>query len=224
MSPILELLASEQRSFPALNNDIDTSATLLLRLRDKADQASWNEFVEIYTPLLFAYCQKRAIAPQDSADIVQNVFLSVSKALKTFQYDPAKGRFKAWLFTVLRNAINGHFRKASRTPDTTSEPFLLEQAQDEDLEMDWDRDYRLRLLRWAMDKIEPEFTPRSWSIFYKTAIEDQSPDQVAQELGMNKNAVTVQKYRVVQRLRQKLQSIDAARWEEDLVAEKGAQG
>ena len=202
-----------------MENEIDTRATLLLKLRNRSDQASWNEFVEIYTPLLFAYCQKRALQNSDSADIVQNVFLSVTKALQTFEYNPEKGRFKAWLFTVLRNAINSHYRKQNRTPAPASDSFVLEKLEatpsEEEQEV-WERDYQLRLLHWAMEKIEPEFSPRSWQIFQRAAIDEHSPEDIAQDLGMTKNAVSVQKFRVMQRLRQKLQSIDASKWEEEL--------
>lgn len=203
-----------------MSDEIDTNATLLLRLRDQSDQASWSEFVEIYTPLLFAYCQKRALKSQDSTDIVQTVFLSVSKAIQSFEYDPQKGRFKAWLFTILRNAINSHFRKQKRVPTAASDDFSFEQLEatpSQDEQKNWEQDYQIRLLHWAMGKIEPEFSPRSWNIFQQTAIQEKPPEEVAAELGMTKNAVTVQKFRVVQRLRQKLQSIDAAHWEEELI-------
>ena len=208
---------------PFLPEELDTNATLLLRLRDQSDQTSWAEFVEIYTPLLFAYCQKRGLQSQDSADIIQNVFLSVTKAIQTFDYDPEKGRFKAWLFTILRHAISAHFRKQKRLPSTTSDNFSLEQLKitpSPEEEKDWNQDYQVQLLRWAMEKIKPEFSPRSWTIFYQTAIEERSPEVVASQLDMTKNAVNVQKFRVVQRLRQKLQSIDAAHWETELSQKK----
>lgn len=199
----------------------NTRATLLIRLRDKTDEASWGEFVEIYTPLLYAYCQKREIKPADIADIVQNVFRSISLAIKGFEYDPTKGRFKAWLFTVLRNAISTHYRKAGRAPVTTRETLLVEriEASPDGAEVaDWERDYQLRLLNWGMEKVKTEVSERSWKIFTETALKERSPEEVAVELEMNKNAVTVTKYRVVQKLRQKLHSIDAERWEAEMIS------
>ncbi len=211
------LPATSQR---VLRDELNTRATLLLRLRDRSDQDSWAEFVEIYTPLLYAYCQKREINSTETADIVQDVFRSISLAIQGFDYDPSKGRFKAWLFTVLRNAVSTHFRKASRAPMTSSETQLIErlEADPEHSEAhDWDRDYQVRLLHWAMEKIQPEFSEQAWTIFTETALKERAPQEVAEELGMQKNAVTVAKYRVMQRLRRKLESIDAERWEQDLV-------
>ena len=158
--------------------------------------------MEIYAPLLFAYCQKRTLKSQDSSEIVQNVFLSVAKAIQTFEYDPEKGRFKAWLFTILRNAISAHFRTQKRIPIASSDHFSLEQLEatpSQEEQIDWDQDYQIRLLHWAMGKIEDEFSPRSWNIFQQTAIQERAPEEVAKDFGMTKNAVTVQKFRVVQR-------------------------
>ncbi len=204
-----------------MRDELNTRATLLLRLRNRSDQESWAEFVEIYTPLLYAYCQKREINTTETADIVQEVFRSISMAIQGFDYDPTKGRFKAWLFTVLRNAISAHFRKASRAPMTSTKTQLIERLEaepDGEETHNWDRDYQVRLLHWALDKIKPEFSEQAWTIFTETALKERAPEEVANDLGMKKNAVTVTKYRVMQRLRRKLESIDAERWEQDLIA------
>ena len=49
----------------------------------------------------------------------------------------------------------------------------------------------------------------------ETALKDRSVNEVAEELATKPNTIAVQKYRVVQRLRQILQSVDAERWEDD---------
>ena len=198
----------------------NTRITLLHRLRDSDDDSSWAEFVEIYTPLLFAYCRKREIKSQDTADIVQDVFRSVSRAMQGFRYDPDKGRFRAWLFTVLRNTIINHFHKAKRVPVTSRETQLISrlEAHEQDEATDWDHDYRLRLLNWAMEKIRSEFSERNWSIFTETALNERSPEEVAQEFGMKQNTVAVAKYRVMQRIRQLVQTVDPERWEQEMVA------
>lgn len=197
-----------------------TRQTLLLRLRDQADQESWGEFADIYTPLLYAYCQKRELRHADIADIVQEVMRSVSLALAKSQYDPARGKFKAWLFTTVRNAISSHFRKQSRRPLTVAETGLLDSmaaSPSQAEEADWERDYQRQLLAWGVDQIRPEFAARIWRAFEATALEDLDPGDVAAELGMSKKAVAVAKYRVLKRLREKMCSIDADRWEQEMV-------
>lgn len=171
--------------------------------------------MEIYTPLLRAYCQKRSIDAHQTADIVQDVFRSIVLAMKGFDYDPARGAFRAWLFTVVRNAISSHFRKANRMPLGAHQTQIIQQLEDENSLTDWNRDYQLRLLNWALAKIKPEFSERAWMIFNETAMKERPVNEVADELEMRANTVAVQKYRVVQRLRQVMQSVDAERWEDD---------
>jgi RNA polymerase sigma-70 factor (ECF subfamily) len=198
-----------------------TRHTLLLRLRDPGDDASWREFAEIYTPLLYHYCQKREIKPHDAADIVQEVMRSVSLAMKGFEYDPRKGKFKGWLFTAVRNAIGSHFRKMARRPVTASETHMLqrlEEVPDETEVQDWEKEYHRELLTWSLEKIKPEFAERIWAAFEQTALFDKSPQEVADAIGMSKNAVNLAKFRVVKRLREKMQTIDAEHWEEDVIA------
>ncbi|GHC65767.1 RNA polymerase sigma factor [Roseibacillus persicicus] len=200
-------------------DEIRTRQTLLLRLRSPEDRDSWAEFTEIYTPLLYGYCQKRSISHADTADIVQDVMRSVSLAMANFEYDPARGKFKGWLFTAVRHAVGKHFRKSSRRPLSIAEISVL-QAMDERVdtshEEEWETDYQRQLLAWALEKIQPEFNPRIWQVFEATALLDKPPEEVASEFGMSKNAVAVAKSRVLQRLREKVTSVDAEQWEQDL--------
>jgi len=198
-----------------------TRQTLLIRLRDSADDESWAEFAEIYTPLMYGYCQKRELRREDSADIVQEVMRSVSLALKGFQYDPEKGKFKGWLFTSLRNAIGNHFRKQSKRPITAAETRMVEMIEntpDPRETDDWERDYQRQLLAWAIEKIKPEFSERIWIAFEETAIKGRTVDEVAAKLDMTAGALAVAKHRVTKRLKEKAESIDAGRWEEEMIA------
>lgn len=199
---------------------LPTRQTLLIRLRDAGDERAWEEFVEIYTPLVFRYCRKRELSEPDVADVVQEVMRSVSLAMRNFSYDPEKGRFKAWLFTATRHAVSRHWRKQQQQPPRVAGTGILNRIEDPagETELDeWERDYRRRLLTWAMEKVKPEFAERIWRAFAMTALEDKSPEEAAAETGMTKNAVNIAKFRVVRRLREKAGSVDDGEWERDLM-------
>ncbi|MGJ8726423.1 MAG: RNA polymerase sigma factor [Roseibacillus sp.] len=201
-------------------DELRTRETLLLRLRRPEDQESWAEFTEIYTPLLYGYCQKREISHADTADIIQDVMRSVSIAMEKFEYDPARGKFKGWLFTAVRHAVGKHFRKASRRPLSIAETAMLQSLDervDNSQEEEWETDYQRQLLSWAVEKVKPEFNPRIWQAFEATALNERPPDEVAAEMGMTKNAIAVAKSRVLQRLREKVQSVDAEQWEQEMI-------
>ena len=51
-----------------------TRSTLLMRVRDPADAEAWGAFAALYEPLLTAYLQHQGLGPEDTGDVVQEVF------------------------------------------------------------------------------------------------------------------------------------------------------
>ncbi len=83
-----------------------TSATLLLRVRDSEDAAAWAQFEGRYRELLLRFCRSLGVQHADCEDIIQVVFASLLKGLKGFEYDPAKGRFRDYLFRCARSGLS----------------------------------------------------------------------------------------------------------------------
>ena len=75
----------------------DTSASLLERLRHPNEQAAWERFVRLYTPVLLAWSRRLGLGADDAADLCQDVFARVFQALPGFAYDPSR-RFRGWLW------------------------------------------------------------------------------------------------------------------------------
>ena len=44
---------------------LPTRATLLQKIRDHGDEAAWSEFVELYTPLIYSFCQRQGLRQAD---------------------------------------------------------------------------------------------------------------------------------------------------------------
>src|SRR5919109_722672 len=82
-----------------------TRASLLLRLRDPHDEAAWGEFVNLYVPLVYGYLCKQGLQDADAADLCQDVLGAVAGAVGRLEYDPAKGAFRNWLFTIVRRKL-----------------------------------------------------------------------------------------------------------------------
>jgi RNA polymerase sigma-70 factor (ECF subfamily) len=201
--------------------DLKTRQTLLWRIRDPEDQAAWEEFVEIYAPVIYHFTVGRGLAPADAADIVQEVMKSLAGAMKSFEYEPDKGTFRSWLFTIVRNQIASHFRYKSRRLKTTGRTTAMKLAEAQSLEEGdenvWDREYRKQMFAWAAAKVRPEFGEATWSAFWRTAVLDEDATQVAEELGLSKASVYVAKSRAVKRIRETIAAVADDRWEADLV-------
>lgn len=176
-----------------------TSPSLLLRIRNSQDQDAWNQFLDVYVPIVRAYCYQRKIQHADIDDIAQDVMTSVSNAIRNFEYDPSKGRFRAWFGTVAANRIKSFLAKKNRTelPQSNEDP-STDQYIDPDT--DWIDIFSERILRLACERIRSDFTDSTWSSFESTWIKNESAADVAQSLELQVHAVYVNKSRVLKRL------------------------
>ena len=86
-----------------------TRQTLRLKIRDHQNSAAWEEFVDLYTPLVYRYCLSRGVHRNDVADVTQDTMRAVAGAIEKFDYDPAKRRFRSWLFRVTYSKLARHF-------------------------------------------------------------------------------------------------------------------
>ena len=128
-----------------------TRPSLLVRIKDHRDRQAWGQFVEIYAPLVYEMARRRGLQDSDAADLTQEVLRSVSGAVARLDYDPRKGTFRGWLFTVTRNALNTFFEAQQRVPrgsgDSGVQSWLEEQPARDDESAFWDRQYQRRLAR-----------------------------------------------------------------------------
>lgn len=185
-----------------------TRPSLLLRIRDPGDVEAWNQFVEIYGPLVYRFARKRGLQYADASDLTQDVLKSVARASPRLQYDPGRGTFRAWLFTVTRNEILDFLARQKRRPAAIGDTDVRDIAEREsrrDVETDfWEEEYERSLLEWAMETVRSEVQESTWKAFRRTAIEGKGAAETAQELGMSTGSVYVARCRVVAKLRKKI--------------------
>ncbi len=71
-----------------------------------------------------------------------------------------------------------------------------------------DNEYRQHLLNWAIERVKPQFRDVTWQAFWRTAVNHESIDEVAQELGLSKSAVYVARSRVSAKIRTEIEAIE----------------
>ena len=74
----------------------------------RGDVKSYNEFVHRHQGWVKGMTMNIVKNPQDAEDIAQDVFVKVYFALNRFRFE---SEFKTWLYRVVINKINNHFRK-----------------------------------------------------------------------------------------------------------------
>src|SRR5947209_13242300 len=98
-----------------------TRASLLARIRDPKDARAWEEFVEIYAPLVHRLARARGFQDADAADLAQDVFRAVAGAIDRWDPDPAQGSFRGWLFRIARNLMVNLLASQRRHPRGTGD-------------------------------------------------------------------------------------------------------
>lgn len=189
-----------------------TRASLLVRIRDPHDAEAWRQFVDVYAPVVYGFARKRGLQDADAADLMQEVFRSVSGAAGRLQYDPKRGSFRGWLYTVTRNKLYSFLEAQRRHPrgsgDSGAQERLEGQAAGgEDAAELWDREYERRLFAWATEQVRGEFQQATWQAFWLTAVEGKNAKEVSGLLGMSPGAIYVAKSRVLARLKEQVQQI-----------------
>ena len=185
-----------------------TRPSLLVRIRDARDREAWGQFVEVYAPLVYDMARRRGLQDADAADLTQDVLRSVAGAIGRLDYDPRRGTFRSWLFTVTRNALNTFFEAQRRLPrgsgDSAVQDWLANQPDSADESAVWDREYERRLLDVAAEQVRLEFENPTWQAFWRTAVEGQPAREAAEGLGMSVGAVYIARSRVLSRIKEKV--------------------
>jgi RNA polymerase sigma-70 factor (ECF subfamily) len=186
-----------------------TRASLVARLRDPRDEDAWREFVGLYVPVIYGYARRQGLQDADAVDLSQEVLGAVADAVRRLEYDPQRGAFRGWLFTVVRRKL-ANWRRAQRHRPRGggATQRLLEQCPvSEGTEAEWEAEWEQRLFAWACQQVRRDVSEATWQAFWRTAIDDQAGKRVAAELGLSAGAVYLARRRVLARLRELIQSV-----------------
>jgi RNA polymerase sigma-70 factor (ECF subfamily) len=184
----------------------ETRASLIVRLKGRADQEAWREFVEIYRPVVCRLARRKGFQPADADDLAQQVLSAVAAAVGRWEPDPRRGRFRSWLHRIAHNLIvNALTRRAPdrAAGDTAAHDLLDRQPAAEGPDSDLFRvEARREVFHWAARRIRPEFQADTWEAFWLTAVEGRPAAEVAERLGKKAGAVYAARGRVMRRLKE----------------------
>jgi len=194
----------------------ETSHSLIGRVKDLADGAAWTEFLEIYWPVVYRMARKRGMQDADAQDVTQRVFLAVSQAIDGWKPQPNGPPFRAWLVTVTRNAINKALARSPRDvgagASSMVEFLAALPADDRQTTEEFVLEGRREALRWASEQIRSEFSETTWKLFWQTSVQGIPVAEVAAATGCSAGAIYMARFRVLQRLKEKVQDV-SRHWE-----------
>jgi DNA-directed RNA polymerase specialized sigma24 family protein len=97
--------------------------------------------------------------------------------------------------------------RITRRPERACDIEELDALEDDQADTDWDGAFNARVLRVAMQRIQPLFEPFTWRAFECVWIEDRSAAEAAKMLSLRIEQVYIAKSRVLKRLSEEVHEI-----------------
>ena len=190
-----------------------TRESLLLRVRNWGDDASWQEFFDIYGKIIYALATRAGLSEFEAEEIVQSTMISLAKSIRTFAYDPQAGSFRAWVCTQARWKITDHARRRAREAGFIHRPFLtgpdtphtgtVTGTPDERdalaafINKDWDE----AVAEVALAEVKRQVSPKHFQIFDLYVVKNWPIRQVSKTMKVSLASVYLTKSRVVRLLK-----------------------
>ncbi len=187
-----------------------TRPTLLQRVRDPSDGASWEEFHRLYRRLVYSRARRSGLSHADADDVAQDVFKCVAEKIGEFRYDPARGSFRGWMMQLTQWRITDKLQSLRRlAPEHSTAPAapsdgtatlerLPAPAADED---EWEREWQEHVLAAAVERISRRVKPRHFQVFELYVRQQWPVLKVSAQLGVNPASVYLIGHRLTKLLK-----------------------
>ncbi len=194
-----------------MNDWPETSESLILRVKDPADAAAWSAFLAIYRPVIYRLARSRGLQDADAEDLAQQVLVSISRTVQNWQPAADGPPFRAWLYRIAHNECLKAMtrRKPDAAAGSSSVQSMLfglpQHATDTNLQLL--HESRMEAFRWASEEVRHEFKSATWAMFWQSTVEERTIDEVARNHDRSTGAVYLARFRVMKRLKEKLDEV-----------------
>ena len=182
-----------------------STATSLVIGVNALDPGVWQQFANLYGPLIYRWARRAGLHNEDAADVTQDVFRAVANGAPHIRHGRPGDTFRGWLWTVTRNKLRDFWRGRAARPaaagGTDAQELLLLVAESAPESHASSPAESGGLLRRAVELVRAEFEPRSWDAFWRVTVEGHAAGDVARALGLTANAVYVARSRILRRFR-----------------------
>ena len=186
-----------------------TSTSLLVRVR-AAEPPAWDRLLHIYRPLVVQWVARRFDEAQPKHDdIVQEVFVSVHRAIGGFRRDRPGDSFRGWLRSIAHNKIVDAHRRRRDHPRAVGGSHFRDIEDDRPADLSVDEAEEVNdICRRAVEVMRTDFEERTWKAFWLTRVDGRGVEDFARELGMTATSVRTYRARVLARLKAELGDLE----------------
>ncbi len=181
-----------------------TRLTLLSRVKNIEDAASWSEFFETYRSLVLAVARRRGLGPEDAEEVVLDVFRRLAGTIHEYRHGAVTGSFRRWLTQLTRWRAGDKLREHSRHPVApgTAVELTDDLPADGAAEAAFEEEARAHLLAVLFKRLEPHVPPRDLQVYQLVVLEGLDPARVARMFNLSRTRIYAVRHRVTARLRE----------------------
>jgi RNA polymerase sigma factor (sigma-70 family) len=192
---------------------LPTRASLLGRIGNPDDAASWMEFYGLYKNLVFGFASRSGLSRADAEEVTQDVFNRVSQTIQEFDSDPQRGTFRGWLRNLTRWRVMDKLRERQRLDrlrgpqraeadgeHTATVERVADPAENTTTDQLWEDEWERRVFEAALARVRARVDGRHFQVFELLACQGKSVPQIARQLEMNRATVYVIHYRLKKQL------------------------
>lgn len=196
----------------------ETSESLIVQVRDPSNRAAWEQFEQLYRPVIFRIARAKGLQHADALDLVQKVLISVSSAIERFEKQHEGVRFRNWLGRITRNAILKALSRQPRDRASGSSEVLdvlSEIAADPETEALINLEYRRELFQRAAQRVRSQSEEVTWLAFEMTELQQVSIERTAAILQVSTGSVYAARSRVMRRIRNTVLQLEESACEKE---------
>lgn len=195
-----------------------THISLLCELGESGrHEQAWVAFDARYRGVILGWCQRRGLPPEGAEDLTQDILLKLFQQLPRYSHDAERGPFRAWLKTVVNNALTDFWRRQRRRPegDCVGGTAYLERLDGlahpeaaEELSSAIEDEART-VAAEVLERVRAKVKETTWQAFYQMMVEQRPAAKVAETLNLSIATVYKANYRVKQLLLQEYRHVHA---------------
>ena len=190
----------------------ETNESLIVQVRDPSNRAAWDQFEQLYRPVIFRIARAKGLQHADALDLVQQVLISISSAIDRFDNQHEGSRFRNWLGRITRNAI---LKALTRQPRDRASggsdvlDILSEIPADPETEALINLEYLRELFQRAAQQVRSQSQEVTWLAFEMTELQQISIERTSALLQISTGSVYAARSRVMRRIRNTIEKLEA---------------
>lgn len=190
-------------------HDATTRSSVLRAVADTGNEAAWGRFFDLYAGFVFAVARGKGLSAEDADDVVQGVFVDLTRKMPTFDYDREKGRFRSYLLKLVNWRVVDKLKSGKREADLMTvyqkrraiSDVLADSAADAA-----EREWQSNALNVALDRLRAEVRPDHFAAFVESTVEGLDTETVMRLHGLSRDNL----YQIRNRLTARLKPLVAA--------------